>query len=92
MAKTRRETGKLLYLSREGEEDALFGVCHLSEQKCISTKIGMGAGLEIDWETNNAYLCTSAQTNDKHQAKRASPSPSLDKYRSFPVSLRLFAI
>ena len=34
------------------------GVCHLSEQKCISMKIGMGAGLEIDWETNNVYLCT----------------------------------
>ena len=34
------------------------GVCHLSEQKCISMKIGMGAGLEIDWERNNVYLCT----------------------------------
>ena len=36
------------------EDGMLFcGVCHLSEQKCISMKIGMGAGLEFDWETNN---------------------------------------
>ena len=37
------------------KEDGMpfFGVCHLSEQMCISMKIGMGAGLEFDWETNN---------------------------------------
>ena len=34
------------------------GVCHLSEQKCISMKIGMGAGLEIDWEPVEGGLCT----------------------------------
>ena len=45
--------------SGEKQENAYFrGVCHLSEQKCISKKIGMGAGLEIDWEPVKGGLCT----------------------------------
>ena len=28
--------------------DVFCGVSHLSEQHCISTKIGIGAGLEIE--------------------------------------------
>ena len=64
--KPRRETGKLLYSSREGEGDALFGVCHLSEQKCISTKKGMGAGLEIDKETDEGDLCPKVHLSMCH--------------------------
>ena len=38
-------------ISEGGEEVEVMlfcGVCHLSEQKCISTKIGMGKVLEIE--------------------------------------------
>ena len=44
----------------------LFGVCHLSEQKCISTKIGMGAGLEIDKETDEGDLCPKVHISVCH--------------------------
>ena len=42
------------------------GVCHLSEQKCINMKIGMGAGLEIDWETVKGDLCTKVLVSVCH--------------------------
>ena len=42
------------------------GVCHLSEQKCISTKIGMGAGLEIDKETDEGDLCPKVHISVGH--------------------------
>ena len=42
------------------------GVCHLSEQKCISMKIGMGAGLEIDWETVKGDICTKVLVSMCH--------------------------
>ena len=42
------------------------GVCHLSEQKCISTKIGMGAGLEIDMETDEGDLCPKVHISVCH--------------------------
>ena len=42
------------------------GVCHLSEQKCISMKIGMGAGLEIDWEPVKGDFCTKVLVSVCH--------------------------
>ena len=48
--RTQSETRKCLYRGGGGEVEVILfcGVCHLSEQKCISTKIGMGAGLAIE--------------------------------------------
>ena len=49
------------------EEVVLFcSVCHLSEQKCISKKIGMGAGLEIDRETDKGHLCSKVLVSVCH--------------------------
>ena len=47
---TQGETGKCLYRGwvRDYVGMLFCGVSHLSEQQCISTKIGIGAGLEIE--------------------------------------------
>ena len=42
------------------------GVCHFSDQKCISTKIGMGAGLVIDKETDEGDLCSKVPISVCH--------------------------
>ena len=49
---TQGETGKCLYRGwvRDYVGMLFCGVSHLSVQQCISTKIGMGAGLEIEKE------------------------------------------
>ena len=56
------------YICREKEKGMLFlfGVCHLSEQKCINAKIGMGAGLEIDKETDEGDLCSKVHISVCH--------------------------
>ena len=49
------------------EEVMLFcSVCHLSEQKCISKKIEMGAGLVIDKETDEGDLCSKVPISVCH--------------------------
>ena len=52
------------------------GVCHLSEHKCISTKIGMGAGLAIEkgdrqWWLVHCLVCVIL---------KARYAPTLDTY------------
>ena len=55
------------YICRVYEKEMLYcGVCHLSEQKCISTKIGMGAGLEIDKETDEGDLSSKVLVSVCH--------------------------
>ena len=51
------------YICREKEKGMLFlfGVCHLSEQKCISRKIGM-----VDKETDEGDLCPKVHISVCH--------------------------